>query len=188
MSYLEEGSRKWKALLNAKRKVLKKLDRRTKQLTNALTKLIVDIDAAENVTFSVLGDLVGLRRKSRIGDKGNKANQKINQCLTPKSGSSINTNHCSNRYAPKAREKYGSQTCSCCGTRNKSYRVHRGLWRCKNCGVIMHADVNGVNGILKNYLFGHCDMKQLFLFKPPEVYWWNKRLNRFVKVSPRAVA
>jgi putative transposase len=52
----------------------------------------------------------------------------------------------------------------------------------------MHADLNGANGILKNYLIGHCDTEQLFPLNPPEVYRWDKRWNRFVKVSPRAAA
>jgi putative transposase len=71
---------------------------------------------------------------------------------------------------------------------NKSYRVHRGLWRCNNCGAVMHADLNGVHGILKNYLFDRCDMGQVLRLKLPEVYRWDKRYNRFVKVSPRAAA
>jgi putative transposase len=189
MSHLKEGSRKWKALLTAKRDKLKKLDRRIKQLTNALTKLMAELDRAEDITFSVLGDLTGIKRKARTGDKNRKANQKINQLPYAQ----VEQQHAYKSllkqvYPDKASEKYSSQTCSNCGTKNKSYRVHRGLWRCDNCGAIMHADLNGVNGILKNYLFGRCDMGQVLKFKPPEVYRWDKRFNRFVKVSPRAAA
>lgn len=189
MSHLKEGSRRWKVLLVAKRDKLKKLERRIKQLTNALTKLMAELDRAEDITFSVLGDLTDIRRKARTGNKGKKANQKINQLPFAQieqqhSYKSLLRQVCPDRVS----EKYSSQTCSHCGTRNKSYRVHRGLWRCNNCGAIIHADLNGVNGILKNYLFGRCDIKQVLRLKPPEVYRWDRRLNRFIKVSPRAAA
>ncbi|MCL6560682.1 MAG: transposase, partial [Firmicutes bacterium] len=189
MSRCKEGSRKWKALLSAKRKALKKLERQIDHLTNALTKLMAELDQAEDITFSVLGDLTDIRRKSRSGDKGKKANQKINQLPFAQ----IERQHSYKSllrqiYPDKASEKYSSQTCSHCGARNKSYRVHRGLWRCKKCGAIIHADLNGVNGILKNYLFGRCGMEQPFPLKSPEVYRWDKRLNRFVKVSLTASA
>ncbi|ACA60084.1 transposase, IS605 OrfB [Candidatus Desulforudis audaxviator MP104C] len=189
MSRCKEGSRRWKALLSAKRKALKKLERRIDQLTNALTKLMAGLDQAEDITFSVLGDLTDIRRKSRSGDKDKKASQKINQLPYAQ----IEQQHAYKSllrqvYPDKASERYSSQTCSHCGTRNKSYRVHRGLWCCKKCRATMHADLNGVNGIMKNYLFGHCGIEQPFPLKPLEVYRWNKRLNRFVKVSPRASA
>lgn len=189
MSRCKEGSRKWRALLAAKRDKLKKLDCRIKQLTNALTKLMSELDHAEDITFSVLGDLTDIRRKARTGDKNKKASQKINQLPFTQ----IKRQHAYKSllrqiYPDKASERYSSQTCSHCGARNKSYRVHRGLWRCNNCGAIIHADLNGVNGILKNYLFGRCGIKQVLKLKPPEVYRWDKRFNRFVKVSPRAAA
>nr|WP_231115156.1 transposase [Moorella thermoacetica] len=189
ISRLKEGSRKWKALLKAKRKELKKLERRIKQLTNAVTKLMAEIDAAENIAVSVLGDLGDLRRKARTNDKNKKASQKINQLPYAQIEQQHKYKSLLKQICPdKWSEKYSSQTCCICGTRNKSFRVHRGLWRCRSCGAIMHADLNGANGILKNYLIGHCDMKQLFPLKSPEVYRWDKRWNRFVKVSPRAAA
>jgi putative transposase len=51
----------------------------------------------------------------------------------------------------------------------------------------MHADLNGSGNNLKNYLFGYCiGLKGPVRLKEPEVCRWDKRLNRFVKVSPRA--
>jgi len=189
MSRCKEGSRKWKALLNAKLKALRKLERRINQQINALTKLLADLDQAENIAFSVLGNLTGIRQKSRTGDKNKKANQKINQLPYAQ----IKQQHkykslLKQVYPDNESEKFSSQTCGNCGARNKSYRVHRGLWRCKNCNAIIHADLNGADGILKNYLFGRCDMGQIFKPKSLEVYRWNKQTNRFTKVSPRAAA
>ena len=45
-------------------------------------------------------------------------------------------------------EAYTSQTCSVCGTRDKSDRKHRGLYVCKHCGAVLNADVNGARNIL----------------------------------------
>jgi len=46
-------------------------------------------------------------------------------------------------------ESYTSQTCSKCGTVDKTNRIHRGLYVCKECGVVINADVNGALNILK---------------------------------------
>ena len=46
-------------------------------------------------------------------------------------------------------EAYTSQTCSNCGIVRKSNRKYRGLYVCKNCGMVLNADVNGAINILK---------------------------------------
>jgi putative transposase len=46
-------------------------------------------------------------------------------------------------------ESYTSQTCSKCGTIDKTNRVHRGLYVCSSCGTVLNADVNGALNILK---------------------------------------
>ncbi len=47
----------------------------------------------------------------------------------------------------KVDESYTSQTCSICGTVDKTSRVDRGLYVCKHCDVVMNADVNGAYNI-----------------------------------------
>jgi len=49
-------------------------------------------------------------------------------------------------------DSYTSQTCSSCNTINKSLRVHRSFYVCKNCGAEINADVNCAINILKRYL------------------------------------
>lgn len=46
-------------------------------------------------------------------------------------------------------EEYTSQTCSQCGTIDKSNRKHRGLYVCSHCGSVLNADVNAAKNILK---------------------------------------
>jgi putative transposase len=48
-------------------------------------------------------------------------------------------------------EEYTSQTCSACGTVDKSSRVHRGLYVCRECGAVMHADINAAVNILRKH-------------------------------------
>jgi IS605 OrfB family transposase len=48
-------------------------------------------------------------------------------------------------------EAYTSQTCHFCGTIDKASRVKRGLYRCRHCGVVVNADLNGAANILKKY-------------------------------------
>ena len=46
-------------------------------------------------------------------------------------------------------EEYTSQTCSTCGMISKSNRKYRGLYVCKSCGMVLNADVNASNNIIK---------------------------------------
>lgn len=190
MSRCREGSRRWKALLSAKRRFLKRIGRHIGQLVHSLTKLMAELDKFEGIATSLLGDLTDVRRRSRTGDKGRKASQKINQLPFDQIRQQHSYKCLMRQVNPGSeRETLSSQTCYFCGTRNKSYRVHRGLWRCKACGATIHADVNGAGSTLKNHLFGNCvGTKAPAILKPPEIYRWRKELNRFEKVSPRPAA
>lgn len=105
MSRLKEGSRRWKVLLNAKLKVLKRLERRIDQQVNVLTKLMADLDQTEGIAFSVLGKLTGIRQKSRTGDKIKRPVKKLINCRMPKLNSSISTSPYSDRYVPIMKAK-----------------------------------------------------------------------------------
>ena len=49
-------------------------------------------------------------------------------------------------------EEYTSQTCSCCASRSRSNRKHRGLFVCKKCFLVINADVNAARNIAKKAL------------------------------------
>jgi len=190
MSRLKEGSRRWRRLLSAKVRTLKKLDRRIRQMEHALTKLLAELDAEESVAFAVVGNLTGLRYSARTGMKGKKASQKNNQMAYDRL-------QAEQRYKNLMRgvqtdswtEKYTSTTCCVCGAYNPAWRKHRGLWVCGKCRLILQADLNGSGSLLKQYLFGDCRGRVLpFAPQEPRVWRWDKKLNRFVQVSPRAAA
>jgi len=46
-------------------------------------------------------------------------------------------------------EEYTSQTCSSCGIVRKSNRKYRGLYACKDCGLVLNADVNASRNMIQ---------------------------------------
>ena len=44
---------------------------------------------------------------------------------------------------------YTSQTCSYCGSVDKKYRLSQSEFVCTNCGLIINADVNAAQNILR---------------------------------------
>ena len=46
-------------------------------------------------------------------------------------------------------EEYTSQTCSSCGVVRKSNRKYRGLYACKDCGLVLNADVNASRNMIQ---------------------------------------
>jgi IS605 OrfB family transposase len=46
-------------------------------------------------------------------------------------------------------ESYTSQDCAGCGIRRKQNRIHRGLYCCASCSLVINADVNGALNIIK---------------------------------------
>lgn len=188
ISRLKEGTRRWKKLSAAKARILHKLDHHITHMEHTLTSLFAKLDNQEGIATAVIGDLTDLRRTSRSGDKNKKASQKINQMAYNRIFSEqYYKNLIQGIKTVKHQEKYTSTTCSLCGIHKPTYRQYRGLWVCKNCGTILQADLNGAVNLLKNYVFGNC-INQTFpvSFKQIRIWHWNKKLNRFVQVSPRA--
>jgi len=128
MSKCKEGSRRWKRLLAAKRRFLKKIDRRIKQFVHSLTKLMAELDRSEGVAWSVLGDLTDVRRRSGTRDKTRKANQKINQLPFAQIKQQHAYKSLLRLVNPKSgKETFGSQTCYLCGTKNSAQPTYEEL-------------------------------------------------------------
>jgi putative transposase len=127
-----------------------KRSRQRSHLLHCFTKSLVRDAEARGVTTIIVGDLKNIRDGKYWGASGNQKLHKwpfkrIINMLTYKArlrGIRVVTE----------KESYTSQTCCACNTRDKSSRVHRGLYVCKHCGAVIHADVNGAINILKKYL------------------------------------
>jgi putative transposase len=127
----------------------KRSRQRIHQLHSFTKSLVCDAEA-RGVSTIIVGTLKDIRDGKNWGDSGNQKLHKwpfeiIVKMLEYKA-------RFKGIKVVSISESYTSQTCCICDTVSKSSRVHRGLYVCKHCGVIMHADVNGAINILKRYL------------------------------------
>ncbi|MFX0063757.1 MAG: RNA-guided endonuclease InsQ/TnpB family protein [Candidatus Hermodarchaeota archaeon] len=94
----------------------------------------------------VIGELRGIKQRLQLGRQTNQHFQYITYGLFKAKLRS----KCA-LYGIKyveVDEAYTSQTCARCGQRRTANRVHRGLYVCQQCGLCLHADVNGALNIL----------------------------------------
>jgi len=129
-----------------------KRSRQRTHLLHSLTKALVRDADARGVSTIIVGDLKDIRYGKNWGDSGNQQLHKwpferIIKMLTYKA-------RVKGIRIVKEAEDYTSQTCCVCGIKQKSNRVHRGLYVCNQCGSMINADVNGAINILKRYLPG----------------------------------
>ncbi len=133
-----------------------KRTRQTKHILHAASNKILEFAINNHISTIVIGDLKNIRKEENGEGRSRnigKNNQKLHswsfnqftQMLSYKAaGAGISVK--------KVSERNSSRTCSVCGTVRKSNRIHRGLYRCKNCGAELNADVNGALNILRTYL------------------------------------
>src|SRR5208337_1626438 len=148
----KQKSKTTRSLSRNSRDLNQKRSRQRIHVLHCFTKSLVRDAEARGVSTIVVGDLKGIRDDKDRGDSGNQHIHKwpfdtIINLLTYKArlrGIEVVTE----------KETYTSQTCCRCNTRDKSSRVHRGLYVCKHCGAVMNADVNGAINLLTRYLPG----------------------------------
>ena len=181
----QPGSRRHEKYQEAKRRFLARMDAQIQHMEHALTKTIADISASHAVAESVVGDLRGLRRSARKGEKNRKANQKINnQMPYGRMLAKLRYKHRLRSIRQEEQPERGTSShCAACGAYTPSSRRRRGLWVCRECGAVAHADLNSSQNQLKKRLTGALTEPNGLEFDPPAVYWWDKEANRFANVS-----
>lgn len=125
-----------------------KWGRQRNHYLHVLTKWLVNLAVAHNVSTILVGELKGIRADKDWGDAGNQKLyawpfDKIIKLLTYKAA-------LAGIRVVKVPEKSTSTTCPVCGRRVKEARVHRGLF--VHCGVALNADLVGAYNILQRYL------------------------------------
>lgn len=142
-----KNKKKWSRQLS---ELSTKKTRQIKHVLHAQTRAIVEDCVKSNVNVVVIGDLRNIRR-------GKKWNKKSGQKLHAWSF---------NRFTELLRyklalegikiiavnEKGTSKTCNICDYANRYNRKKRGWFKCRECGMEEHADINGAKNILKRYL------------------------------------
>ncbi len=125
-----------------------KWGRQRSHYLHALTKWLVDLAVAHNVSTILVGELKGIRADKDWGDAGNQKLHtwpfsKIISLLTYKAA-------LAGIRVIKVSEKSTSTTCPVCSRRTKKARVYRGLF--VHCGLALNADLVGAYNILQRYL------------------------------------
>ena len=132
------------------RKLNKKRNNQMNQMIHTISKKIVNEAKKNNVKTIVIGDITDIRKDKHWRKK---TSQKLHSWSFSKLTQQIEYKSIlSGIRFVRVNERDTSKTCSCCGTIRKSNRVKRGLYKCKICGRIQNADVNGATNILKKYL------------------------------------
>jgi len=127
--------------------------KQSSQINHALhihSKAIVTDCLNKGIKTLVAGDVTDIRKDKNFGKVGN---QKLHSWSFSKFIQQLEykCNRVGIRFV-RVNEAYTSKTCSICGIIKKSNRIHRGMYKCKKCGNLMNADVNGAKNILKKYL------------------------------------
>jgi putative transposase len=146
-SHLKKGSRRWRKLQRSKRKQLRQLDHRIRDILHKQTTALVSTLHASGVQTVVMGDVRDLRQRV---DYGPAANQRIHQMVTGQVRGMVTykAKRLGMRVALQD-EAYTSQECPRCGQRHKP----RGRgYRCPACGFHFHRDGVGAINIRRKYL------------------------------------
>ena len=142
-----KGSRRYKKLVRAKRRFLKRIRNQIRDLLHKLTSHFIRTCVERGVSKILIGDLSHIRDRAKYSRK---ANQKIHQWAFRKIEQMI-------QYKAEAvgievlrvSERYTSKRCPVCGRMNE---VRSRSYRCSSCGFIHHRDVVGAVNILSRYL------------------------------------
>lgn len=142
----KKGSNRRKKLIEAKRKMLRKTKNKVSDILHKYTTgLVMYLKQWYNTL--VVGDLTGYRVEK---NSGSKLNQENHAWLY--SRISFYLKYKWKRLGLKfeqIEESYTSQTCLCCGEKNKPKGRN---YKCKSCGFECHRDVVGAINILRKYL------------------------------------
>jgi len=146
MSVKKKGSKRWKRLQDARRRLNTKVTNKAKDILHKYTTGLTRYLKNRGYNVLVVGDLTGYRVENNCGSKRNRENHawlysKISWYLQYK------WERLGLKYVPQE-ESYTSKTCPSCGNRKKP----RGReYKCK-CGFAGHRDLVGATNILRKYL------------------------------------
>ena len=133
-------------------KISKKENRFRADVNHVITKQIVE--SLNPGTVIAIEKLTGIRQSVRLRKKQRKDLNKWNffqfeQYLTYKAEArGMKIEHVDARYT--------SQKCSVCGYISRSNRQSQSVFKCKQCGFSLNADINASRNIRQNYLDAIC--------------------------------
>jgi len=146
ISKARKGSRKYKKLLRAKRRILGKLVNQINDILHKTTSNFIKWVLGKGASVIVMGDVTGIRNRVRYNKK---ANQKIHGWLFRRIANLIEYKAALAGIKIKyISEEYTSQTCPVCGHK---YKPSDRNFRCPVCSFEYHRDGVGAINIYKKY-------------------------------------
>ena len=134
-----------KKLLGKIKQLSNKEQRTVRDVLNKISKQIVDL-AEETDSYIIAGDLKGIRRSAR-----GRVFRRIVDNMPFYTLTKMIEYKASERgiKTVKISERGTSITCSRCGYSDSVNRKTQGLFRCKQCGFEINADVNGARNLMR---------------------------------------
>jgi putative transposase len=170
LSRCKRGSRMYRKLRKAKAKARLNADVRQKDILHKVSRAVVDFAVESNAKEIVIGDIRDISDEVNLGKK---SNQKIS--LWPHGKLTVYVKYKSARLGIAISledEAYTTQTCPCCGEKQKP----RGrVYKCRKCGFVGHRDVVGASNILSRRLYGELARVQVSTTKYRHPYFVGKR-------------
>jgi len=132
-----KGSKRWKKLQQAKKKLYTRAKRRIRDQRHKATTQVIQFCKQENVTDIYIGNPEGVQRR----DSGHRHNQRMSQWEFGKDISYLE--HKSKKIGivcSNGSERGTSSHCPQCDHRKK---IRGRMWHCRQCGLTLHRDVVG---------------------------------------------
>ena len=157
MAKVNKGSRRWKKLQRAKRKISVQAQAQTKDLLHKTSHTFVNWAAAHEVKTVVVGEVEGVERHTSAKNKNatRRRSRNVNQKISQWSFGQL-VAYLAYKLAAwgiglvKTDETYTTRTCPVCGRQKK---VAGRVYRC-HCGYAQHRDIHGARNILAKYQYG----------------------------------
>ena len=147
LSRSQNGSRRYRKLLKAKKRMLRRIRYQIKDILHKITSNFLKICLQKGIGTIVIGDVTNIRERVEGNDK---FNQKIHQWCFRKMVEMITYKaQLLGIEVELVPEEYTSQVCPVCGSKN--HPVGRN-YECRSCGFRYHRDGVGAINIWWRYL------------------------------------
>lgn len=147
LSRCKKGSKRYRKLVKAKKKMLRRTRHQIKDILHKITSNFLKMCLQKGIGTIALGDVTNIRERVEGNDS---ANQKLHQWCFRKMVDIITYKaELLGMDVKLVPEEYTSQTCPMCGSRNHSNNRN---YKCQNCGFKYHRDGVGAINIYVRYL------------------------------------
>lgn len=146
----QKGSRRSKRLAKRKARFLAKQERRRRDIEHKVSRAAVEWCEERGAQTLALGDVRDVADGKRLNRNSqqkisNWSHGKVREYIAYKAEA------VGIRVEDKVDEAFTSQTCACCGHRQKPKGR---VYTCPACGSVVHRDVQGAANILSRFLYG----------------------------------